>query len=197
MDAASAALIGAGIGAFVSVCAIVANVFSTNRTVRHISAREFGKISFELKINQLNKQLDDLYGPLLILQERERRLADILRVGKSDPAKWRLLDNLPGVLENPSDRAVIEDIMRINAQIEELLINKAGLIHAPRPPDSFKRFLGHHNALKLKMEGRERPAVAEFEYYPRQFDQDVREAYDAIRQERDELLQKYEPLLTK
>jgi len=197
MDATSAALIGVGIGAFVSVCAIVANIFSTNRTMRHISAREFGKISLEIKISQLVRQLNELYGPLLLLQEQEKRLASRLREGKADPEKWRLIDNLPGLLENRSDKAVIEEIMRINTKIEELLITKAGLIRAPRPPDSFKLFMGHFSVLKLAMEGKERPKVAEFEYYPRQFDQDVREAYDAILQERDELLQKYEPLLTK
>ena len=90
MDAAVATLVGVGITAIVSLCAMIANYKITNRSLHHGTARELGKISLELKIQQLN----ELYGPLLLLVEQNRRMADKLREGKGDPAKRRLLDHI-------------------------------------------------------------------------------------------------------
>ena len=58
------------------------------------------------------------------------------------------------------------EIMEIDAK-EELIINKGGLIRSPGPPESFNLFLGHYKILKLAVEGKETPKVAEFEYFPR------------------------------
>jgi hypothetical protein len=192
MDAATATLIGVGITAFVSVCAIGVNYLITKQTLRHGAARDIGKISLELKIQQLN----ELYGPLLLLVEQNRRLAQKLREGKPDPENWRLLDNLPEVLENPQDKAIVDAIMEIDGKIENLIINKGGLVRSPGPPESFNLFLGHYKILKLAVEGKERPKVAEFEYYPKRLNDDVKEAYEAIKHEIDDMLRRYERLLT-
>lgn len=63
MEAITATLLGIGITAFVSVSAMVVNYFITNKTLQHGTARDILKISLELKIRQLN----ELYGPLLLL----------------------------------------------------------------------------------------------------------------------------------
>lgn len=202
MDPVIATLIGIGITASISICAMWVNYRITNRTLRHSTARDIGKISLELKIQQLN----ELYGPLLLLIEQNRRLAQKLREGKrlsilklredkSNPKKWRLLDNLPAVLENPKDKAIVDAILEIDSKIESLIINKGGLVRSPGPPESFNLFLGHYKILKLAVEGKERPHVAEFEYYPRKFNDDVKEAYKAIKNEIDDMLQRYERLL--
>lgn len=194
MDAAIATLIGVGITAFVTgsvaVYAIRANNRTTTRTLRHGAARELGKISLEHKTQQLN----ELYGPLLLLLEENRRLAQKLREGKGDPEKWRLLDHLPEVLNNAHDKAIVDEIMEIDARVEDLIINKAGLVRSPGPPESFYIFLGHYKTLKLAIEGKERPRVAEFEYYPRKLNNDVKGAYEAIQREIDETLRRYESL---
>lgn len=197
----TATLIAVVLTASVSICAMWVNYRITNRTLRHSAARDIGKISLELKIQQLN----ELYGPLLLLIEQNRRLAQKLREGKrltirlredkSQPKKWRLLDNLPEVLENPKDKAIVDAILEIDSKIESLIINKGGLVRSPGPPESFNLFLGHYKILKLAVEGEERLHVAEFEYYPRKFNDDVKEAYQAIKNEIDEILDRYERLL--
>lgn len=201
MDPVIVTLITVGITASVSICAMWVNYRITNRTLRHSAARDIGKISLELKIQQLN----ELYGPLLLLIEQNRRLAQKLREGKgltirlredkSHPKKWRLLDNLLEVLENPKDKAIVDAILEIDSKIESLIINKGGLVRSPGPPESFNLFLGHYKILKLAVEGEERLHVAEFEYYPRKFNDDVKEAYQAIKNEIDEILDRYERLL--
>lgn len=188
MDAAIAALIGAGIAGSISVCAFLVNYFITRMNLDHVSAREFAKIALELK----TQQLSELYGPLMALVEQDRRLAQKLREGKGDPEEWKLLDNLPEVLENPQDKAIVERIMEIDAKIEELIINKMGLVRTPGPPESFDLFLGHYKALTLAMAGEERPNIAEFEYYPRKLNEDIKEAYEAIQREREDILRRYE-----
>lgn len=185
-----ATVIGLIVTASVSAFAIGMSYLNTKRTLTHGAVREFGKISLEYK----TQQLDELYGPLLLLLEQNRRLAQKLREGKGDPGKWRLLDNLPQVLSNARDKAIVDEIMEIDAKVEDLIINKAGLIRSPRPPESFALFLGHYKILKLAIEGKERPRVDEFEYYPRKLNDDVKEAYDAIQREKDTILRKYEQL---
>ena len=185
------ALIGAFIVAFVSLVAILTNYRITERTLRHGAAREFGKISLELKIKQLN----DLYGPLRLLIEQNRILAQKLREGKGDPEEWRLLDHVTEALNDPQDKAIVEEIVEIDDKMEELIITNGGLVRSPGPPESFSLFLGHYKILKLAIEGKETPKVTEFEYYPRQLNDDVNQAYDTIRREIDEIVARYENLL--
>lgn len=190
MDAAISTLIGVAIMAGVSVFAIWMNNLNTKRTLSHGATREFGRISLEYK----TQQLSELYGPLMRLLEQNRRLAQKLREGKGDPEKWRLLDHLPEVMKNAQDKAIVGEIMEIDVKIEDLIINKAGLVRSPGSPESFDLFLGHYKTLKLAIDGRERPRVAEFEYYPRKLNDDVKEAYEAIQRERDDILRRYELL---
>ena len=188
MDAVGAALAGAGIGALVSVFAVWMNRLNTKQTLRQVATREFGRISVEYMTQQLN----EFYGPLLLLLEQSKSLADKLREGKGDPAKWHLLDHLPEVLGNDQDKAIVDEIMRIGAKLEELIISKGGLIRGPERPKSFGLYLGHRSILKLAIEGKERPNVADFQYYPSQLNDEVKEAYDAIQSERADLLTRYQ-----
>jgi hypothetical protein len=184
-------LIGTVLTASVSIVAILVNYYSTRRTLRHGTALDIGKVSLELKMRQLN----ELYGPLLFLVEQNRRLAMKLREGKGDPDKWRLLDHITDVLGNPQDRAIVDLIVDIDAKVENLIISKAGLVHAARPPESFELFLGHYKVLKLALEGKETPKVREFEYYPRNLNEDVKKAFETIKKEIDGTLVRYESIL--
>lgn len=194
MNEVVAALLGVIITAVVSIIIMLVNCWISKQTLRHETARDIGKTSIDLKIKQLN----ELYGPLHLLIKENKILANKLREGKADPKNWRLLDNIPAVLRNKQDKAILDEIMEINAKIEKLIVCKGGFIRSPGlpgPPESFHMFLGHNKILKLAIEGKERPHVSEFEYYPRKFDNDVIEAYNAISNERDEMLQKYESIL--
>lgn len=194
MNEVAAILLGVIITAVVSIIIMLVNYWISKQALSHETARDIGKTSIDLKIKQLN----ELYGPLHLLIEQNKILAHKLREGKADPENWKLLDNLLDVLGNQQDKAILDEIMEINAKIEKLIIGKGGFIRSPGPPESFHLFLGHNKILKLAIEGnKERPHVSEFEYYPRELDIDVKEAYNAIRNERDEMLQKYESILKK
>ena len=191
MDATTATLTGIGITAFVSIIALTSNYLIMKQTLRQSVILDIGKISLELKVQQLN----ELYGPLLLLIEQNTILARKLREGKGDPKKWRLLDHLPEVLKNPQDKALVDAIMDIDAKIENLIITKGGLVSSSEPPESFKLFLGHYRILKFAIDGNERTYVTEFEYYPREINTDVRKTHYKIKLEIDEMLLKYEHLL--
>lgn len=185
------ALIGAIIAAVVSIIALIINYRITNQTLRHGVAREFGKISVELKIRQLN----ELYGPLRLLIEQNRHLALRLRQGKGDPMEWRLLDHISEVLGDPQDKAIVNEIIEIDGKIEQLIINNGGLVRTLGPPESFSLFLGHYKILKLAIDGKETPQIKEFEYYPRQLNDDVNNAFDAIKLEVDEIVALHKHML--
>lgn len=191
IDTASVTLVGIVLTTFVSILAIVATSRQTARTLRQAAARDILRVSLEVKQRQLN----ELYGPLRSLLDQNRRLALKLREGKGDPDKWRLLDHVPEVLNNPRDKAIVDEIMNIDKKVEDLILSKAGLVRGSKPPDSFGLFLGHYKLLKLKLEGKETLGVKEYEYYPRSLNEDVDKGYESIKGEIDRTIIRYESIL--
>jgi len=191
IDSASVTLVGLALTAVVSILAIIATSRQTARTLRQAAARDILRVSLEVKQRQLN----ELYGPLRSLLDQNRRLASMLREGKADPDKWRLLDHITEVVGNPQDKAIVDEIMNIDRKVEDLILNKAGLVRGPRPPESFGLFLGHYKLLKLKWEGKENLGVKEYQYYPRSLNEDVDKDYEAIKSEIDKTILKYESVL--
>ena len=191
IDSASVTLVGLALTAVVSILAIIATSRQTARTLRQAAARDILRVSLEVKQRQLN----ELYGPLRSLLDQNRRLASMLREGKADPDKWRLLDHITEVVGNPQDKAIVDEIMNIDRKVEDLILNKAGLVRGPRPPESFGLFLGHYKLLKLKWEGKENLGVKEYQYYPRRLNEDVDKDYEAIKSEIDKTILKYESVL--
>jgi hypothetical protein len=163
----------------VSISTIIIGYITTKKTLSYGSAQEFSKIALELKIKQLN----ELYGPLKLLLEQNRRLAQELREGKVDPEKWRLLDNIEQVKKNPRELAIVTEILGIDKTIQDLIINKGGLISPPGPPKSFDLFLGHFKILTMALEGKPPLKIEGFEYYPKDFNMDVDKAYETIMKE--------------
>lgn len=195
MDAPTAAVIAAIVSSVVSgtvsVIAVIANIKISNRSLKQSAAKDIAKVSVELKIRQLN----ELYGPLLQLTEQDRRLAMKLREGKEDPGNWRLLDHFPEILTDPRDGPLARAILDVDAKIEDLVINKGGLVRGGTPPASFTMFLAHYRLLKLAMDGHQIHPTAD-DYYPRQFDEDVKTAYEGIKSEIDKVLIRHEELLS-
>ena len=191
IDSASVTLVGVVLTAVVSILAIIATSRQTARTLRQAAARDILRVSLEVKQRQLN----ELYGPLRSLLDQNRRLASMLREGKADADNWRLLDHITEVVSNPQDKAIVDEIMNIDRKVEDLILNKAGLVRGPRPPESFGLFLGHYKLLKLKWEGKENLGVKEYQYYPRSLNEDVDKDYEAIKSEIDKTILKYESVL--
>ena len=98
-------------------------------------------------------------------------------------------------MADPIDGPIASTILDIDGKIENLIINKGGLVRGTRPPDSFKLFLGHYQLLKLAMQGKKIVPKAD-EYYPRQLDEDVKMAYEKIKSEVNQVLTRSEELLS-
>ena len=110
------------------------------------------------------------------------------------PARY-WLDNLPDVLGNPRDKAIVDEILEIGGKVEQLITTRGGLVRGSSPPESFTLFLGHYRILKMAIQGKDRPSVEEFEYYPRQLNGDIQKGYVAITSEIDDIVRRSGDLL--
>ncbi|MGE3795533.1 MAG: hypothetical protein AB7I38_16630 [Dehalococcoidia bacterium] len=181
LSPAAASLYGAGIAAATAILTTLLNVLVQSMAARRLQSAQQKELALARRTEQLNR----LYGPLLLLLQQNRYLAEKLRREKTSPESWHLLDHIEEVTRNPVDLALAQQIVDINARIEELIIENAGLVHGPRPHESFAQFLGHSRVLRISMqEGRRREGEA-FESFPKTLDDDVESAYAELAAEND------------
>jgi hypothetical protein len=187
ISSASAALWGAGIAGAVSIMVVLMTQLFHNKEQSRAERERQRNLKLDFRVRQLN----ELYGPLRFLIEQNRRLALKIREGKGDTLAWRLLDHLPEVLADPRDAAIANQILLIDERIEQLIIEKAGLINGT-PPQSFDDYLSHFRLLNLAMKGHPVDQL-EREYFPRQINDDVKQEYDALTIEITKLLSGSDP----
>jgi len=95
------------------------------------------------------RQLNELYGPLRMLRATSKRLRQSLPTTEGNGAQWRLVEHIPEARDDPAKRILVEAILSIDGAIEDLLINKAGLMEAGELPKSFEVFMHHSRLLQL------------------------------------------------
>lgn len=178
LTAGEAAVIAAFIAGLVAVIGMIANAVIQARALRHAAARDVASAMLDFRLQQLN----ELYGPLLLLLAQSERLAAKLREGEPDPAAWRLLDHIDQVLGDPNRLVIAEQILEIGDKIEDILLTKAGLALHPGPPDTFELYLGHIAILRLLIRRGAHSPIAAHEYYPREFNHDVRAGYESLQE---------------
>jgi hypothetical protein len=186
LSAGEAALIAGAVGAAASIIASLLTLYvQGKRTETRDAAAER-----RLRAQRITEQLSGLYAPLLLLTGQSQTLARKLREGKPDPEEWHLLRNLDAVIADPADRAITEQIIDINGEIEHRLLNHSGLLKDGLIPDSFWSFLGHYRFVKLAFgaataaeKAPDAITAKEFAHYPGAFDQDVATSYNALRTE--------------
>jgi hypothetical protein len=191
VSAADAALLGAGIAAVASLLTAIVTSFLNHVWQREREADHDDVIFRQARSARITKQLSGLYGPLRMLTSQSAALTDKLREGKPDPGNWHLLHHLKVVVKDPADKAITEQIIAINGEIEQRILDKAGLLQDGTVPESFLAFLGHYRMLKIAFEAavnaedvpREITAK-KFESYPRDFDDDVKAGYESLWAER-------------
>ncbi|MGW1722350.1 hypothetical protein ACWCQK_05340 [Streptomyces sp. NPDC002306] len=137
------------------------------------SKREDKKYRRELNLQRLN----ELYAPLKLLLAQDWVLVKQLREGKPDG--WHLLDHIDEVLGDEQDKEIANQILGINKKIAGILESKAGLAVVPIP-ESFSIFLGHYAMLSRALQGQRFVRTAKYEYFPREFENAVDEAYDIL-----------------
>lgn len=110
------------------------------------AARREERVRFRLQ------QLNEFYEPLAMLRVTSRSLRKSLRQSEDDGSRWRLVRHIDEVKNNPAQARIAEAIIAINVQIEDVLVNKAGLMEGERP-SSFERFMHHSRLLRIAWEG--------------------------------------------
>ncbi len=192
ISAAQAALYGAIIAAVAAIAAAVLTAFYES----HVAGKSESAAKKRAAADRITEQLSGLYGPLRMLTEQSRALALKLREGKADPAGWHLLDHLDAVVNNPADKAIAQQIIAANGEVEQRILSGAGLLEDGTIPNSFREFLGHYRLLTIAfgaaVEAKEVPreiTAKEFAHYPATFDEDVARTYDALQARRKGLLQ--------
>lgn len=192
LSAAEAALFGAGIAAGASLLTAIVTSFLNHVWQREREADQEDTASRQARSARITKQLSGLYGPLRLLTSQSAVLAEKLREGKEDQENWHLLHHLKVVVENPADKAIVEQIIEINGEIERRILKNAGLLQDGTVPESFILFLGHYRQLKIAVDamikdGEDVPreiTAKKFKSYPRQFDDDVKAGYESLWAER-------------
>jgi hypothetical protein len=182
---ATATLIAA---VFAGVIALIGTraTFSTAKSQRANDLRE-KDIAFR------RQQLNELYGPVYMLrlstESSYKALRDHLGVGQAAAPRWALVDHIAELKRD--DSAVVflmTNIVDHNKQIEDILRSKFGLLISHRPPPSFSKFMEHSQQLRDAWnQGVTLPEDIRVKFPRPEFDQDIGDALDKLKEEIDEL----------
>ena len=132
------------------------------------------------------QQLNELYGPIYMSRRKSERLYDVLRdemgVLPPDQEHWRLVDNIQAVKNSGKELAIssVENILAINAEIEELLKTKWGLLETHPPHDTFIQFMSHTALLKQAWEKGVDQAANARTVFPRDIDKHIKKDMDLV-----------------
>jgi hypothetical protein len=130
-------------------------------------------------LERTERQIDELYGPLILLRRQSNYLWSKLREGKTDK-NWRLLNHIEEVKADPTEYAIARELVRLNDLSQELILKHPALIYKHVFPDSFHKFLAHAGVVKVALEMGRVPGDGSFIYYPSEFDQDLEVAYKSL-----------------
>lgn len=187
MTGSGASLAPAIITAVVSAIALAVNYQIGIRGLRHSAARDIAKLALEFKLQKLN-----LFGRLLLLTDRSKMLYEKLIEGKA--AGWHLLRHVDEVLANEIDKNLAIAILDVNTTIYRL-INKHGGLIGGEAPKSLSDFMKHYKLVESALKKKPLPPIGEHEFYPKQFDVDVKNAYDSLQKGVDATIARYERML--
>jgi hypothetical protein len=171
------------IGAVVSIITVILNVLISLRTQRLSRFLEVTSSSLEFK----KQQIDELYGPLMALIAQNKNLSRRLKDIKGED--FELLDHLPEVIENPEIGAVVNLLIKNNAEIERLLFEKSSLIEGYDYPSSIVSFLGHCGILKSAIVSQPLKIRRPEDYYPEEFDAYVKHSFRDLKFQVNEILE--------
>lgn len=187
---------GSGVTATI-ISAAIATVFAAvGWVVNHILTgyRDRQNQQSAAALKHIERQLEELYGPLAFLAWEGRRtyedLKQILGRGHSE-------NIFP--LRNEQERDtwlfwLEKDLFPRHNRVQELLMSKTHLIEGSKMPDSYIKFLDYHNALKIDhlrwkergIEYPEKPRVP----FPYEFEGDILAAFESLKKQHARYLKK-------
>ncbi|ACK73531.1 hypothetical protein PCC7424_5181 [Gloeothece citriformis PCC 7424] len=164
--------------------------------VNHIltARRERHKQQTEALLNYVERQLEDLYGPLAFLvYEGRRTFQDLLdTLGR----KYIFIENQP--LSEKDLKTwlfwVENSFLPLNEKIQKLLMTKTHLIEGSHFPESYLVFLDHHNSWLIQHERWKKENV-EYSWHskvnwPEQFEKDIIKSFELLKTKHSNLLGK-------
>lgn len=166
---------------------VVSSIFS--------SWREKRKEKLEARLKFIDKQLEELYGPLAFLvHEGENSFKSIFKTNRK---KWVSLKG-----DDPIPKEQLElwifwvenDFFPRNEKIKHLLMEKTHLIEGAKVPDSHLQFMEHYNTWKLDHlrwteDGVDYPFISRVNF-PDEFNDEVLETFSLLKCEQNDFLDK-------
>ncbi|MFG3441136.1 hypothetical protein ACGF0J_28125 [Nonomuraea sp. NPDC047897] len=156
-----------------AVISLITAVTVAYATYRLTGKKEERSVSKDLHLKRLN----EFYAPIKLLLDQDKVLIEHLREGK--PEGWHLLDNVATVISDDTDNQIASQIIAINKKIALILEKSAGL-SLRQIPQSYSLFLGHYYMLERAFTGKPFARNNRFEYFPRQFEEDINSDYAAL-----------------
>ncbi|MBD3192974.1 MAG: hypothetical protein GF308_20220 [Candidatus Heimdallarchaeota archaeon] len=179
----------------VAIITATASVLSWVINSIFTSWKEKRKEKFEARLEFIDKQLEELYGPLAFLvHEGEHSFKSIFRTNRR---RWV---SLRGDKPIPEEQLALwifwveNDFFPRNEKIKQLLMEKTHLIEGSKVPESFLHFMEHYNTWKLehqrwKEEGIEYSFLSRVKF-PEDFNDEVLTTFKSLKKEQNKFLDK-------
>ena len=102
------------------------------------------------KLDFINAQLDELYGPLYVITQSGQILFQALRAKGMKQGRIVINEDAPDSADDISEwRIWVENVYQpLNEELEQVIIHKAHLIIEEEMPQCLKRFLAHTAGFK-------------------------------------------------
>ncbi|WP_405895095.1 hypothetical protein OG272_27070 [Streptomyces sp. NBC_00104] len=172
---------------------VAASVSVTGWAINHVlsQAAERNRQRHQTRLAHVEKQLEQLYGPLFfLLHEGTSSFRDFcLTLGRNHVFAEN--DEI-----SPEDLEtwlfwVDNDFMPRNTAIQELLASNAHLIEGSRMPDSYIQFIDHHNSWHISHQRWKEQGVSyrwrARQNWPMAFERDVISTYEQLKKRQAEL----------
>lgn len=151
-----APIVAAGFAGTGGILAFFAAIRSTDLAQRANRAALAQKAN-ETELDAIERKLDDFLGPYLQLSHTNRLLQRNLRERQPDPEAFRtmilLLDPAWRDRLSIGDRTLVEEIIKIDGQLELLIRRSAGLVDATIQP-YLARASAHFRMIRLAFKGK-------------------------------------------
>lgn len=179
----------------VAIITATASVLSWVINSIYSSWKEKRKEKFKARLEFIDQQLEELYGPLaFLIHEGEHSFKSIFRTNRK---RWV---SLRGDKPKPDDQLALwifwveNDFFPRNEKIKQLLMEKTHLIEGSRVPESFLQFMEHYNTWKLEHQ-RWREEGVEYSFisrvrFPEEFNDEVLTTFKKLKKEQNQFLDK-------
>jgi hypothetical protein len=171
----------AGLAALAALLAAYMSIRSAR--VQHLRAHRQSEIDFR------RQQLNELYGPIYMRHVARIGLWKFLPGENADGSRWLLVDHIQEVKTGGDAIATsaIFEILRLNDEIENLLVTKSGLYNRFPGPQSFSDFVAHCRLLKVCWEQGVNQTTDQRLPFPDSFVNDIAREISVIRERLAEL----------